>query len=84
MTAARFTNPPVREVSLTVLWEPLSGLLAADVGDLLGRLRSEYPKIAERPAMPPWADFQLPGSNSPDIVLVDQIRSSPDRLHQST
>ena len=54
-------EPPVREVPLTVLREPLVGLLAADVGDLLGRLCSEYPKIAERPAMQPWAELRPPG-----------------------
>jgi uncharacterized protein (TIGR04255 family) len=61
MTTARFTTPPVREVSLTVLWEPLVGLLAADVGDLLGRLRNEYPKVRELPAMAPWTERHIPG-----------------------
>lgn len=60
MSSVRFTQPPVREVSLTVLWDPLEGLLAADVGDLLSQLRSSYPKVSERPAMPPWTDIKFP------------------------
>jgi len=68
MSNVRFTQPPVREVSLTVLWDPLEGLLAADVGSLLSRLRDKYPRISERPAMPPWVDI----SRFPSIrVLAD-------------
>ncbi|MFD9734273.1 TIGR04255 family protein [Umezawaea sp. NPDC059074] len=61
MTTVRFTQPPVREVSLTVLFEPVSGVLAAHVGDLLSRLRPRYPKVAERSAMPPWNELNVPG-----------------------
>ena len=61
MVSTRFTQPPVREVSLTVLWEPLEGLLAADVGDLLGELRATYPTIRERTAMTPWTEIRVPG-----------------------
>lgn len=60
MSSVRFTQPPVREVSLTVLWDPLEGLLAADVGDLLSELRPDYPKISEKPAMPPWNNIKFP------------------------
>jgi uncharacterized protein (TIGR04255 family) len=71
MISVRFTQPPVREVSLTVLWEPFAGLLAADVGDLLGKLRDKYPEVTERPAMAPWTEPELPGIQilSDDKVL---------------
>ncbi|WP_197289327.1 TIGR04255 family protein [Saccharothrix sp. NRRL B-16348] len=44
-----------------MLFDPVEGVLAADVGDLLGRLRPEYPKVAERSAMPPWNEINVPG-----------------------
>lgn len=70
MVRAQFTRPPVREVSLTVLWEPLEGLLAADVGDLLGKLRDAYPTISERTAMVPWTEIRVPGIQ---ILAEDKV-----------
>jgi uncharacterized protein (TIGR04255 family) len=51
--ASRFEEPPVREVSLTVFFEPIATLQALNLAALRMDWSSDYPKVSEVPPRPP-------------------------------
>ena len=48
-----FTEPPLNEVALGVQFSPIPGYSAVDARDIWELFRSEYPRIEERPPLPP-------------------------------
>jgi uncharacterized protein (TIGR04255 family) len=47
----RFNNPPVVEVALSVMLEPLPAFRAAHVGLLWNKLRERFPKTVDQPPL---------------------------------
>lgn len=56
-----FRSPPVSEVALAVLFEPLMGLRAIDVAVLRERLRERLPLVEEHPPLPAVSDIDVAG-----------------------
>lgn len=56
-----FKSPPVSEVALAVLFEPLAGLRALDVAELRDRWRDRLPRVEEHLPLPPVPGIEMPG-----------------------
>ncbi|GAA3104278.1 TIGR04255 family protein [Streptomyces goshikiensis] len=50
----RFERPPVREVTLALMLEPISRLQTLDLASLRVEWRSEYPTLQEATPLAPW------------------------------
>lgn len=52
----RFGNPPLREVALAVLFQPLAGLQQPHVGRYWELIKEDYPRTADRPPTDPYLE----------------------------
>jgi uncharacterized protein (TIGR04255 family) len=50
---ADFTNPPVVEVVLSIQFEPISGLISTDLGDVRTLYREAFPRVEEHEPLTP-------------------------------
>jgi hypothetical protein len=71
----KFDNPPVVEVALSILFEPLDRFRSAHAGRLWNYLRDEFPKTEDVPELP--AAIEAPGApltEAPRLELMDRPR----------
>lgn len=87
-TEPRFDDPPVREVSLSILFEALPGLQTLHTAAIRVQWSDEYPKLSESAPLAPWAlpskagfDFIATGSNWP-VPLIGLTNTTGDRAIQ--
>jgi uncharacterized protein (TIGR04255 family) len=84
----RFDNPPVREVTLTLMFEPLTGLQTLHFAPLRVEWQDQYPKLSELAPIVPWRNLSgTPveivgsGSNWP-VPLCILTNAAGDRVLQ--
>lgn len=51
-----FSRPPLQEVALAVVFDPMPGLRAIELGPLQETWRTTYPQVDEQPPLPPDHD----------------------------
>jgi len=74
-----FRNPPVDEVVLGVQFAPLEGLLSPHFGLFWQEsLRSDFPKVEEKPALEPQLEQlnELPRSPQPGLRLLEKMETA--------
>ncbi len=84
-----FEAPPVREVILTVMFEPVTSLQTLHLAPLRVAWAGEYPKVSEMTPLPPWrlpldrAQVEIIGSGSNwPVPLCLLTNSAGDRALQ--
>jgi uncharacterized protein (TIGR04255 family) len=67
-----FLDPPLNEVVLGVQFESLKGYQQIRAGEVWSLYRARYPKVQERPSLPPtFETFGLPSRPVPTLQLVN-------------
>lgn len=86
-----YDHPPVVEVAMGVQFSRLAGMRQAHLGLIYEQLRSEFPVIEDRPALPPSLDFLAADGpppltfqlvNAVDVSRAWFLTSDGDRLIQ--
>lgn len=52
--ALSFSNPPVREVELSIFFQPIKGLKVTSIAGLVTAIQASFPDTTERFAFAPW------------------------------
>lgn len=70
----KFGNPPVVEVALSILFEPLERFKSAHVGRLWERIKDQFPATEDQPELPYSIEEPTAPAPLPRLELMDRPR----------